>query len=174
MKYKFTPVDIANYFIVADLPVSQQYYALEDLFQQHNMELSLPYRRNYKLFRTTVYDYIISLDLTDTEVSEAQLILNEISSGTLYRFQDKVDEYDVFAFYFKLIKLQIMYSPQQYKRLKLRTLLHDFGYKRRSLILMDNINSTLKALKLSTYLRNNEKCNIVDVKLDDMIIIRLY
>lgn len=173
MKYKITPFDVTNYFVLADLPVSRQNHVLQDLFSQHNQDISLPYRNDFHLFRNTVSSLLNSLDISEQVLSEADLFLQEVSNGSIYRFQDKVDEYDIFGVYFKYVKLQIMYSPQQYKKLKLRTILHEFGYQRRSTLLVETLNRTLRALKLETYLRGNEVCKISDISIDDMIILRL-
>lgn len=173
MKYKITPVDVANYFLISNLRVSQEHEVIQDLFQQHNLEIAFPFRKDFRRFRTAIYDYINGFDLSDEDFTEADLILKEVSDGIICSFQDEVDAYDHFAFYFKLVKLEVMYSQKHYKRLKLRTILREFGYQRRSNVLMENLNRTLKALKLSTYLRGNEKCRIADVSLDDMIIIRI-
>lgn len=80
---------------------------------------------------------------------------------------------DVFGKYFKLIKLQIICSDFGYKRVKLRSILKEFRYKRRSDKLNYSIQNALKALGLVTYIRGMERCNITDISLDQMVIIRL-
>lgn len=172
MKYKITPIDIANYFLMENLRISKENEILKDLFDNHNAELASTCRKDYLRFRKEVYCYVDSFDLSEEEFSEAKLILEEAANGTLPDFGEN-EAYDVFAFYFKIIKLQIMYSQQQYKKIKLRTLLRDFGYQRRSNLLIDNINHTLRVLKLKTYLRGNEKCKVSEIDLDDMLILRL-
>ena len=76
--------------------------------------------------------------------------------------------------YFRLTKLKLSYVEGcDYIRLKLRTLLKNFGYKRRTEKLVLSINRSLEKLKLECSLKRREKCNIGEIDLDDMIIIRL-
>lgn len=71
----------------------------------------------------------------------------------------------------KIIKLNLMYTPRiDHKKIKLRTLLKEFGYERRSAKFVDSVNRTLKNLGLETYLKKYKKC---DIKINDVIIIRL-
>ena len=69
--------------------------------------------------------------------------------------------------------MQLTYSGISYRKIKLRNLLRDFNYKRRTAALMNRMNLALNALGLETYLRGYEKCDIRDAGLDDMIMIRL-
>jgi len=67
-----------------------------------------------------------------------------------------------------------MYVPNKdYSKIKLRRLLNVFGYKRRSAQLVDGIHRTLGALKLKTYLRGYTPCDVADIGIDRMVMIRL-
>lgn len=114
-------------------------------------------------------DLLNLYELDDREYHEAERILLEISQkGT-----DSEIETDCFGAYFKLIWMQLTYSGISYRKIKLRNLLRDFNYKRRTAALMNRMNLALNALGLKTYLRGYEKCDIRDAGLDDMIMIRL-
>lgn len=76
--------------------------------------------------------------------------------------------------FFRFIKLRLTYTENcLFIRLKLRTLLRNFGYKRRSVSLVNDIKRSMKELKLEAYLRDYQPCDIADIDLDDVIIIRL-
>lgn len=169
-KYKFIPKDIAGYFISADLTHKQQNEILTDIFENHNSSIVFPYRNDFGLLRRTVADLIIKYELDNATIDEVQVIMWEM--GEYGSILDK-ENYDRLGAYFKLIKLQLMYSDISFKKIKLRTLLKDFGYKRRTADLVSRINRAFSALGLVTYLKNRNQCNIGQVKLDDMIIIRL-
>ncbi|WP_235829605.1 hypothetical protein [Clostridium nigeriense] len=83
------------------------------------------------------------------------------------------EEYYVEAF-FRFIKLRLIYIENyNFIKIKLRTLLRNFGYKRRSENIVNNVKRTIKALRLESYLRDYQVCDINEIDIDDTIIIRL-
>lgn len=168
-KYKYTPWDIAVYSAWENLSCRRQTEVIKDLFSNFNSDIVYPYRENYLMFKNSIADLLIVYGLSNEEYSEAELIMNEIGSMDLY---EPDNEY-FFGAYFKLIKLQLLYSGISYRKIKLKNLLRDFGYKRRTPELVTNINNALFTLGLRTYLKGYEPCSIADVSIHDMIIIRL-
>lgn len=76
--------------------------------------------------------------------------------------------------YFKVIKLRLLYQQEcPFVRLKLRTILKEFKYKRRSEKLMNEIQEILNQLQLETYLKGYITCSVKETDLDDYIMIRL-
>lgn len=167
-KYKFTPFDLANYILLKDLSHNRTNEVIEDLFENYNNLIVYPFRNDFMKLKRAISWQINLWELDDNEYNEAKFIMSEISNS------DEFNEFEAnyFDAYFKLIKLQLMYSVN-FKKIRLRNLLKDFGYKRRTTELMKSMNRTLNALGLETYLKNYELCNICDIALDDMIIIRL-
>lgn len=166
-KYKFTPVDLANYIFTEDLSHHRTNEVIWNLFKNFNMLIVYPFRNDYMKFKKVILEQLNLWELNDKEYTEAELIMYEINNNIFSEY-----DADYFSMYFKLIKLQLMYRVN-YKKIKLRNLLRDFGYKRRTSELMISMNRILDALGLKTYLKNYELCNICDIDLDDMIIIRL-
>lgn len=166
-KYKFTPVDLANYIFTEDLSHHRTNEVIWNLFKNFNMLIVYPFRNDYMKFKKAILEQLNLWELNDKEYTEAELIMYEINNNIFSEY-----DADYFSMYFKLIKLQLMYRVN-YKKIKLRNLLRDFGYKRRTSELMISMNRILDALGLKTYLKNYELCNICDIGLDDMIIIRL-
>ncbi len=167
-KYKLTPQDAATYFFIENFSHKREREILLDLHEYHNQMIVWDYRHEHLLFKQSVMNLLTLYELDDRTYNEAELILREVDS-TIEADTDA----DYFGAYFKLIWLQLMYSGISYRKIKLRTLLRDFGYKRRSEALTSSMIRALNALGLVTYLRNYEVCDIRDVKLDDMIMIRL-
>lgn len=105
-------------------------------------------------------------------VDEINLILVEM--GSKYRVSESEFEQDVIESYFKVIKLRLTYTPGKADcRIKLRTLIGSFGYKRRTAALVDRINRTVNLLGLETFLFARVECDISEVTLDRFIIFRL-
>lgn len=76
--------------------------------------------------------------------------------------------------FFKVIKLRLVYNEEcEFIRLKLRTVLKEFGYKRRSEKLMSEIQLILDELSLDTYLKGYVTCELKEIDLDDFVMIRL-
>ena len=168
-KYKLMPQDIAVYLFLENASHKRENEILSDLFENHNQMIVWDYRPDYFLLKRSVMDLLNLYELDDREYHEAERILLEISQkGT-----DSEIETDCFGAYFKLIWTQLTYSGISYRKIKLRNLLRDFNYKRRTAALMNRMNLALNALGLKTYLRGYEKCDIRDAGLDDMIMIRL-
>lgn len=166
-KYKFTPVDLANYIFTEDLSHHHTNEVIWNLFKNFNKLIVYPFCNDYMKFKKAISEQLNLWELTDREYTEAELIMYEINSSIFNEY-----DADYFSTYFKLIKLQLMYSVN-FRKIKLRNLLRDFGYKRRTSELMTSMNRTLNNLGLETYLKNYEQCNICDIAIDDMIIIRL-
>ena len=167
-KYKLTPHDAATYFFIENFSHKRESEILLDLYEHHNEIIVWDYRRDHLLFKQSVMNLLNLYELDDRTYNEAELILREVDSTI-----ESDTDADYFGAYFKLIWLQLMYSGISYRKIKLRTLLRDFGYKRRTEALTNSMIRALNALGLVTYLRNYEACDIRDVKLDDMVMIRL-
>lgn len=166
-KYKFTPQDIAVYLLVADLPRFREDEIISDLFQEHNGDIVYDYRNDLLKLRRHVYEKKILLEMNDEEYEEAQLIMRE------FQIEKSESHPDYFGAYFMYIKLKLLYSGKGYHRIKLRTLLKDFGYKRRSAALMESINRTMQALHLQAYLKQYEPCDLAEIPIDQMVVIRI-
>lgn len=76
--------------------------------------------------------------------------------------------------FFKVIKLRLVYNEEcEFVRIKLRTVLKEFGYKRRSDKLMSEIQLILDTLELDTFLKGYVGCELKEIDLDDFMMIRL-
>lgn len=89
------------------------------------------------------------------------------------RYPTKNQDADLWSF-FKVIKLRLVYHEEcEFVRLKLRTVLKEFGYKRRSDKLMSVIEEILNELGLDTFLKGYVACELKEIDLDDFVMIRL-
>ena len=169
-KYKFTPLDFYNYILLYDLRFSEQNRIIEDFFRFHNSELTSAYRNNLKLLRKEINNIKICNTAIDGELNEVAIILNELK--VKYKFGPQKDDY-LFADYFKMVKMQLLYSGITYKKVKLKTLLQIFGYKRRSEQIKKDIINSITALQLTVYHGKCKLHTIDKIKLDTMLSIKL-
>lgn len=168
-KYKITPQDAAVYLFLENVSHKRKNEILCDLFENHNQTIIWNYRKSYLQFKQSVMNLLNIYELDDISYNEAQLILMEMENTSLY----SDEEADCFGAYFKLIWLQLMYSGISYRKMKLRNLLRDFGYKRRTAVLINNIQQAIDELGLRIYIRGYVSCDMCDISLDDVIVIRL-
>lgn len=169
-KYKFTPLDFYNYILLYDLRFSEQNRIIEDFFQTHNSELASAYRKDLSLLRKEINNIKVCNTIVEGELDEVAVILNELK--VKYKFAPQKEDY-LFADYFKMVKLQLLYSGITYKKVKLRTILTKFGYKKRTEHVRKDLVNAIKNLGLHPYLSKRAECEITKIPLDSIISFRL-
>ena len=85
-----------------------------------------------------------------------------------------MSDYLEFDLFFAIMRLRILYTREkEYIRMKLRTLLKFYGYKRRSDALVAHMERCMIFYNIQSYLKGYELCDIKDIDLDDMITFRV-
>lgn len=93
-------------------------------------------------------------------------------SGGLLAAENFVADNFNFDLFFKSLRIKILYiGGKNYSRIKLRTLLSAYGYKRRSKFFIDYVKKCLAFYKIQTFWRG-EICDVAEINLDDMITFR--
>lgn len=171
MKYLYVPNDIAVFFISADFTISDERKILDDLWQIKDECIWWKYRSNKEKFIRAVYNEISKYHFCD-DYDEINIILSDV--GSEFYLSNSIDEQGAIERYFKTIKLCLTYvDGVDFRKIRLRSLIGKFGYKRRNVVLIEHINKTISTLGLKTFLKGRVPCNIGQVKLDDVVIIRL-
>lgn len=173
-KYLYTPKDIVVFFNYSDFRKSDEKIVREDLWENRNNVLEPKYRKDKKKFINEISKYMVILSLKEykKELEEINIIFEELGSEYEMSLLER-EEYYVEAF-FRFIKLRLTYIENcNFVKIKLRTLLKNFGYKRRSENIVGNIKRTMKSLRLYCYLRDYQLCDINEIDIDDTIIIRI-
>lgn len=76
--------------------------------------------------------------------------------------------------FFKSARLRILYGGgRDYVRIKRRTLMAKYGYKRLSPALVEHFNRCTYFYHLQPYVRDWAECRIADVRIDEMVIFRV-
>lgn len=137
--------------------------------------LTPEYQMDYKKWMYDVQhwtEYLYDKPSLDAEFPSVQKdILAQ--GGKLEEESFLKDNFDIDLF-FKSMRLRILYLDKQgYERMKLRTLLAAYGYKRRSPYIVRYIKDCLLFYHIQTYLRGNVDCDVEEVVLDDMLIFRV-
>ncbi|MCL2120893.1 MAG: hypothetical protein FWH28_01410 [Clostridiales bacterium] len=172
MKYLYTPYDIAVYFIVSDFNQSYERVVLNSIWENEANLLQAKYRTDKILFKRDVYYELSKFDGSLDGIDELNLLMSDTDHAL--SLDGTINEQGIIESYFKIMKLELTYVPnREYRKIKLRTLLKCFGYKRRSPQLVENIQRSLETLRLETYLKGYVPCNIAEIDIDDIVMIRL-
>ena len=78
-----------------------------------------------------------------------------------------------FDIFFKNCRIKILYGSRNYVKIKLRTLLERYGYKRSSSLIVQYIKHCLTFYNLQVAVRGGDICDIETVGLDEMLMFRV-
>lgn len=144
------------------------------VWQEEKEYLPAYYRKDRrKLYLDVMFqlDYMENEEEYNTEFPRINRDLADV--GSELQMDEEIFERNLDLF-FMTMRLNIVFTSfQGYQRMKLRTLLRQYGYSRRS----SNINMYFVRCFLfyhiETFIRGGVRCSISDVDLDDMIIFRV-
>ncbi len=148
---------------------------LEKVYVEEKGFLHPDYLQNKKMYLSdTLYwmEYLIDKEKLDAEFPVVEKDFT--ATGKTFVRKSVMSDYPDIDLFFMFMRLRILYvDTQDYERLKLRTLLRRYGYKRRSSTIVDHINTCLIFYHIQPYLRGYEQCEIEKVDIDDMITFRV-
>ncbi|WP_302494078.1 hypothetical protein [uncultured Ruminococcus sp.] len=97
-----------------------------------------------------------------------------ISVGAEIAESQYISNFSNIDLFFKSLRIRIIFDNKKgYVRIKFRTLLRQYGYRRRSERLVDYINTCIDFYRLKPYLHGGVECDIRTVDIDEMIIFKL-
>ena len=171
----YNAFDIAYVIAYADMGAKKAAEFLNWIWQEEFVFLHEFYRDDkYKLVTDTYYwsDYLSDKTVIESEFPTIKKDLEStgnLSDSELFCS----DNFDVDLF-FKLLRLRILYvNEKKYVRMKLRTLLKEYGYKRRSDLLLQYLRDRLMFYHIQTFVKGGIICDICDINLDETIIFRV-
>jgi hypothetical protein len=172
MEVCLTPLEMACIEESIGLAIKDT-YALERLVWTFEKNLLLEiYRDNLKNWMLAVHFCGAYLHDRAALASEFPLINEQSLLGTNQALFEM--EFYELEFYLKRMRIVILYhGKQDYIRVKLKTLLRAYGYRRRSAKLMTFLKQGMERYGLVSFLRGNQRCDIKEIRLDDMISFRV-
>lgn len=147
------------YFVVSQEMGSKTQMAFLDNLYEDEKEFILPYYKgNKRAFISDVLyfeDYLIDKEKLDKEFPVVKKDIK--ASGRRFDIEEKMSEYPEIDLFFMIMRLRLLYvSGQGYTRMKLRTLLKHYGYKRRSAAITKHIQDCLTFYHIQTCLKGGQ------------------
>lgn len=170
----YSALDLAVILYSMDLNAREEAILMEKVWVYERGFLYEEYRNNKHHLILDVAYWQHYLDNKATIDAEFPAIQNDLRAIGRQTDTDQFvgDDIDLDLF-FKFLRFRILFcGNQSYARIKLRTLLKVYGYKRRSTKLMEHIQKCLTFFHLKPYLRGT-LCEIDEISLDDMITFRV-
>ena len=115
---------------------------------------------NYLDYLDDKEDYLRSLEDVEKYYEELNIEL------------DDIPQLSSLDYFFITIRLDKILSNKNYKRIKLRTLLKEYGYKRRSENLILYIYACMLFYHIEGY-NNNEEIDLYNLNIDNMITFKI-
>lgn len=148
---------------------------LDQIWQQDRSFLLPAYRNNRKkLILDVCYwkNYFYDKLVLDAEFPAVQKDL--LTFGSEIKADEYIsDNYDIDLF-FKSLRIRILFiGTQDYSRIKLRTLMKRYGYRRRSPRLMQHLKEVTCFYHLQPYTRGYAECDLDSVQINEMITFRV-
>lgn len=169
----YTAFDVACIIDNVDLSIKEALKLARRMYTEDKMFLAEVYRDNYRRWLLDVLywsNYMQDKLALDAEFPSIQAAAGDDIDIALFMR----DDFDINLF-FKKLRCQILYlGKKDYVRMKLRTLMAVYGYKRRTKDFVCFLKIRLAFYHIQTTLRGNEICDIEKMNnLDNMITFRV-
>lgn len=152
--------DIATFLSVIDVSYIRERQIISELYRD------LQYEGSLNEFMLNVDEQLEQLDV------QVMKEIDELQSKMKKNLISCHFEKDM-AHYLKVMKLRMQYTEADYVKIKLRTLLKQLGYKRRSDKLVAELNEMFQQLGLMVYKKGGNLGDLSELALDEFMTIRL-
>lgn len=171
----YSALDIAVIVSSMQLGCRDESRILDQIWAGEKAFLDASYRTNQKKFILDTYhwlQYFYDKPIIDREFPVIQKDLAH--SNRALQAEQLTGDFSDLDLFFKSIRIRILYGYRNdYVRIKLRTLLKQYGYKRRSQLLLQHINRCMLFYHLEATLRGGVPCSIEDADLEQMLTFRV-
>ena len=171
----YSALDIAVIVSSMQLGYRDENRVLDLIWEGEKAFLAKPYRTDKRKFLLDTYHwthYLHDKTIIDKEFPAIQKDFEH--SNRALQSDQLTNDFSDLDLFFKSIRIRILYeNGKDYVVIKLRTLLKQYGYKRRTQLLIQHINRCMLFYHLEATLRGGAPCNIEDISLDQMLIFRV-
>lgn len=171
----YSALDLAAIISSMELGCREESRMMGLIWEGEKSFLSSPYQTNRRKFFLDIYywmHYFYEKPILDREFPAIQKDLqNGQHAVDMNQYMSDYSDLDLF---FKSVRIRILYgSGKDYVRIKLRSLISQYGYQRRSQQLIGHINQCMQFYHLEATLRGGIACDIAACGLDKMVTFRV-
>lgn len=171
----YSALDLAAIISSMDLGCQEESYMIDRIWEGEKSFFADQYRTNKRKFILDIrywMHYFYEKPILDREFPAIQKDL-EYGNHTI-NIGEYISDYSDLDLFFKNVRIRILYGKgNAYVRIKLRSLLTQYGYRRRSQLLIQHINHCMFFYHLEATLRGGVPCDIETCGLDKMLTFRV-
>ena len=171
----YSSIDLAAIISSMDLSCREQADFLERIWENEQPFLWSGYRGNKRQMILDTSYWLTYFGDKPTIDAEFPIIQRDVQeTGGELPTEDYTSDYADLDLFFKSARLRILYGGgKDYIRLKRRTLMKRYGYKRMSPLLMERFHRCIYFYHLQPFVRDRVECRIEDVDIDEVLIFRV-
>lgn len=171
----YTAQDLATIICNEDIGCHAEIDLINKIWEYDRAYLLLDHRNNKRKFILDVFYWINYIHDKPTIDAEIPAVRKDfLSGGQDLLDSDFISEYSDLDLFFKSLRIKILFlKTQNYVRIKLRTLIKQYGYQRRSQKLLQYMNECIYFYHIQPYVRGGIECDIGAISIDEMITFRV-
>lgn len=171
----YSALDLAAIISSMELGCREESHVIDLIWDGEKTFLLSHYQTNKKKFILDIHywmHYFYEKPVLDREFPAIQKDLqNGQHAVDMNQYMSDYSDLDLF---FKSVRIRILYgSGKDYVRIKLRSLISQYGYQRRSQQLVEHIRDCMQFYHLEATLRGGIPCDIATCDLDKMVTFRV-
>lgn len=171
----YSALDIAVVLSGLELDCREEAAFLNRVWEYDRAFLQKKYRTDKRKWLLSVLHwthYLYDKQAIDSEFPAIQL--DALASGGNLQAEKFTSDFSDLELFFKNARLHILFGPgKDYVRVKRRTLMARYGYKRLSPALVEHFHRCTYFYHLQPYVRDGVECRIEKAEIDEMIIFRV-
>lgn len=171
----YTALDLADLLRLRDLGAKEEAALLDKMWEEEQAFLSPDLKKSKRIFLLDVAYWSLYLREKPYIGQEFPVIQRDVADcGACLSQEAFLSDFSDLDLYFKEVRFCLrFFSDCGYVRIKLRTLLKQYGYRRRSAKLLEHLEQCMVFYHLQPYLRGGIPCKLSEIPVDEMIIFRL-
>ena len=166
----YTPENIAYYCYENNLIIKQLFSLIDVIYEKEFIFIQPEYKYDKESFITRLMNYLSFLADKEEYLKEINEVKNYYKELNIAL--NTVEETSTLDYFFIKTRLDLVFFNVSYKRIKFRTLLKKYGYKRRSSKFKSRIIKGMIFYHIKGYC-NHVEININTIDIDDTITFKL-
>lgn len=171
----YAALDVAALLSFRDLGIRAEAALLEKIWAEEQTFLAPDLAKSRRTFLLDVAYWSLYLREKPCIDREFPIIQRDAADcGAHLSEESFLSDFSDLDLYFKEVRFRLrFFSDCGYVRIKLRTLLKQYGYRRRSAKLLEHLEQCMVFYQLQPYLRGGIPCKLSEISIDEMVVFRL-